>query len=284
MSEHVHVVPLGAATVRVINVADLRLSLPEEMDVPESEWRPRYAAFFERPQRCPMQDVHIALPDLSLLVDASEYDLEPDSEYALPDYVAPPGLLARLGDAGIQPEDVARVVITHSHFDHINGTTIERDGAFEPAFPYARYLIGREEWEDEDTQTALGDPTSLVSQTLAVLRERGQLELVEGDLNLGNGVRLIHAPGETQGHHIVRVESEGKVLYCLGDLFHHQVEVEQPQWTMSWADQERILASRRALIEAALAEDALLVAAHIPGVGRLERTDEGVRWAAVAMA
>ena len=282
MSEYVRVVPLGAATVRVINVADLRLSLPEEMDVPESEWRPRYAELFERPQRCPMQDVHIALPDLSLLVDASEYDLEPDSEYALPAYVAPPGLLSRLGDAGIPPEDIARVVITHAHFDHYNGTTIERDGSFEPAFPYARYYLGREDWDDPDTQRALADRTSLHSQTLAVLHERGQLELVDGDLSLGNGVRLIATPGETPGHHAVRVESEGQTLYCLGDLFHHAVEVERPEWMVSWADREHILASRRALIEAALAEDALLVATHIPGVGRLARTNDGVRWATVA--
>ncbi len=282
MSKYVRVVPLGAATVRVINVADLRLSLPEEMDVPEREWRPRYAEFFERPQRCPMQDVHIALPDLSLLVDASAYDLAPDSEYALPDYVAPPGLLARLGDAGIVPEDVARVVITHGHFDHYNGTTIEREGAFEPAFPFARYYLGRQDWDDHDIQAALADPTSLQSQTLAVLQERGQLELVDGDLGLGSGVRLISAPGETLGHHIVRVESEGQILYCLGDLFHHAIEVEQPHWMVTWADRERILASRRALIDAALAENALLVATHIPGVGRLERTSEGVRWVSVA--
>src|SRR5215469_9783356 len=147
MSEHVRVVPLGAATVRVINVADLRLNLAEELGVPESEWRPRYADLFERPLVCSQQDVHVALPELSLLVDASAYDLEPDSRFALPDYVAPPGLLARLGDAGIQPEDVTHVAITHAHFDHFNGTTIEREGHFEPTFPNARYYVGRQDWE-----------------------------------------------------------------------------------------------------------------------------------------
>ena len=35
-----------------------------------------------------------------------------------------------------------------------------------------------------------------------------------------------------------------------------------------------------ALVEAALAENALLVAAHMP-VGRLERTASGVRWVTV---
>jgi hypothetical protein len=46
----------------------------------------------------------------------------------------------------------------------------------------------------------------------------------------------------------------------------------------TWDDVHTNTASRLALAEAALAENALLVATHIPGIGRLERTATGARW------
>jgi hypothetical protein len=45
-----------------------------------------------------------------------------------------------------------------------------------------------------------------------------------------------------------------------------------------WCDPATTLASRTALVAAALAEDALLVAAHIATVGQLRREGELVVW------
>jgi hypothetical protein len=67
-------------------------------------------------------------------------------------------------------------------------------------------------------------------------------------------------------------------MYCLGDLYHHVIEVDHPSWSVPWADRTAIAASRRALTDAALAENALLIATHIPGVGRLLPTASGVTW------
>src|SRR2546427_8867771 len=41
--------------------------------------------------------------------------------------------------------------------------------------------------------------------------------LVEGNRTLTPAVQLIAAPGESAGHQLVRVQSEGQTLYCLGD-------------------------------------------------------------------
>lgn len=45
-----------------------------------------------------------------------------------------------------------------------------------------------------------------------------------------------------------------------------------------WDDASTNLASRLALAKVALAENALLIATHIRGVGRLEPTATGARW------
>lgn len=90
------------------------------------------------------------------------------------------------------------------------------------------------------------------------------------------------APGETPGHQIVRIHSEGHTLYFLGDLYHHTIEVEHPTWMVNWNDFDTNYRSRQTLAEMALRESALLFATHIPTIGRLQRTDSGLRWDAMA--
>jgi glyoxylase-like metal-dependent hydrolase (beta-lactamase superfamily II) len=282
MADKIRTISLGSATILVINVGDICFRLAETISVPESEWRPRYGEIFEQAFTFPSQCVHIALPGASVLVDAGDFALSfpPDSPYFQPGYQPPPGLIDQLREQGIHPGDITHLIITHAHFDHYSGVTTQRDGHYVPAFPNARCFLGRADWENPDTQLALQDPDSEDSHTLGRLYRLGLLELVEGERELIPGVRIIAAPGESPGHQIVRVHSEGQTLYCLGDLYHHAVEVEQPAWMAEWASREANIASRRALAEAALAEDALLVAAHMP-VGRLERTGPGARWVSV---
>ncbi|MBO0777397.1 MAG: hypothetical protein J2P37_01105, partial [Ktedonobacteraceae bacterium] len=122
------------------------------------------------------------------------------------------------------------------------------------------------------------DPTSRDSRTFGVLQQAGLLELVEGDHDLIPAVRLIAAPGESPGHQIVRISLEGQVLYCLGDLYHHPVEVEHPSWMATWDDPTTTLTSRAALTQSALKENALLIATHIASIGHLQRLPTGTRW------
>jgi glyoxylase-like metal-dependent hydrolase (beta-lactamase superfamily II) len=275
MTEHMHSIQVGAATVTVINVGDLLFRLDDWLIVPEAE-RPPY---FAKPLRFPIQCVHIASRGVSVLVDASIYEVEPDSPHAVAGYQPPPGLLPTLAEAGVHPEAISHVVITHIHHDHINGLTRQQDGHYTPCFPNARHYLGRADWEQ--AQAALQEPESVESRTLGVLSRAGLLETVGGRHDLGGGVEVIPAPGESPGHQIVRVRSSERTLYCLGDLYHHPVEVEHQEWAAQWADADMIRASRQALVEAALDEQALLLATHIAGIGRLERAGPGVIWVAV---
>jgi glyoxylase-like metal-dependent hydrolase (beta-lactamase superfamily II) len=275
-------ISLGTATITVINVGNMILKLSEVMNVPESEWRPRYSSAFEKPLPFPSQSIHIALPDASILVDANNYAIAvpPDSPYLPRNYQLPPSLLDQLHEKGIRPQDITHLVITHAHFDHYAGTTTERDGKYLPTFPNACCYLGRADWEDPEMQTSFQDPASIDSRTFGVLHQHGLLELVEGNRNLTPAVQVIAAPGESAGHQLVRVQSEGQTLYCLGDLYHHSVEVEQPTWMANWANPDTNISSRQSLVEAALAEDALLVAAHMP-IGRLQSTLSGIKWVEV---
>jgi len=93
-------------------------------------------------------------------------------------------------------------------------------------------------------------------------------------------VTALAAPGESPGHQIVRVHSGGQTLYCLGDLFHHAVEVEDIKLMSNWCDALTNTKSRQELIRAALSEDAVLVAAHM-SPGRLTVSSDGPRFLTV---
>jgi len=281
MKSSIRGIALGAATVSIINTGDVQLMLAEITNAPESEWRPHYTGIFDQPLFFPSQCVHIALPGASVMVDANNFALStpPDSPYAPPDdYQPPPDVLTQLLELGIHAEDITHLVITHAHFDHYAGITQERAGRYVPTFPRARCFLGKADWDYAETQEALRDPNSADSHTFGVLYQAGLLELVEGDRDLSAEVKLIATPGESPGHQIVRISSQGQILYCLGDLYHHPAEVEHPSWMSIWDDVNSNVASRSAFAEAVLADNALLVAAHIPGIGRLERTATDVRW------
>ena len=274
-----HTIALGDATLTIINVGDMMVDMAEEIGVPESEWGPLYGPDFAGARPYPGQCVHIALPGASILVDAGDYAqaiaLEPS--FLPPDYTPPPGIVEQLSSRGIRPEDITHVIITHAHFDHFDGTTVEQDGEYVPRFPNARVLLGRADRDNPEMQEALQDPSSLESRTFGVLHRRGLLQLVDGDLDVTPEVRIISAPGESPGHQLVRVHSQGKTFYCLGDLFHHHAEVEHPAWMVKWADATANLRSRQMLIKAALQENALLLAAHM-NMGRIEGTLEQPLW------
>ena len=274
-------VHVGEAWVTLLNAGDMRLVLANELEVPEVLWRPRYADLFERPDVCPSLSVYIEYQGARVLVDANDYraTMTPDSQYALPDYTPPPDIPTQLASLGAQPDDVTHMVITHAHWDHYAGATSPTDGGYAPIYPQARYYLGAADWTDAEMQTALQDQTSLEARTLGVLHDRGALQLVEAPTEIGEGITILPAPGETPGHQIVRVRSQGETLYILGDAFHHPIEVEHPDWMVGWADAPVMLATRNWLLRDALADNALLTAAHIATLGRITRADDGsLRW------
>jgi glyoxylase-like metal-dependent hydrolase (beta-lactamase superfamily II) len=271
---------VGDAKVSSINVGDFNFRLKDTDDVPESEWKGKYSDVFENAHLYPSQSFLISFPNLSLLVDAGDYSkfASTDKDMVAPNYKPPPTLLEQLKEAGVSRGHINYVVITHAHYDHYAGVTIKgSDGRYLPAFPGARHMMGKQDFDSQDMQSALRDPNSEDNQTIGVLLRSGLLELVPEGRELSDEIEIIAAPGETPGHKIVKIASGRETLYCVGDLFHHAVEVEHPKWMAKWDNPETNLRSRSRLIETALREGAFIAAAHMP-LGRLERQGAGVKF------
>jgi glyoxylase-like metal-dependent hydrolase (beta-lactamase superfamily II) len=271
---------IGAADITVISEGTI--SWPPRFPVPEDEWR---AAMPDADDRgfVPLgtNAVHIKIGNASILIDPG-YDV-PESDWSkwLAEYLAPvtrtPGMLPALQQIGVRPEEISHVLITHGDFDHIAGLTVMRDGQLEPRYPNARHYIGRADWEANPERS---DPNSHLSLNLGAVERAGLLELLDQETEIVPGVTMIPTPGESPGHHVVRVESGGEIFVALGDLFHHTTEIEHKDWTPANRDVPAMLASRQRIMPDCASNGAICVFAHepFPGWGRIEQSGEQYRW------
>ncbi len=185
--------------------------------------------------------------------------------------------LANLTAAGFAPETIDTVVCTHLHVDHVGWNTRLAGGAWVPTFPRARYLFGAadvEHWarsEDPLHAPAFADSVQPVI-------DAGLADAVVADTALAPGVQLRRTPGHTPGHISIWISDRCVIT---GDVLHHPVQCRHPEWTARGdADPDTARATRRGLLAAAAAADALVLGTHFAGTGagRVLPADDGYRF------
>lgn len=175
-----------------------------------------------------------------------------------------PGLVSALREAGIEVEDIDLVVNTHLHFDHCGGNTVENEkGEIVPTFPRARYVIQRGEWEYA-LDPSERDRASYLDENFLPVKKHGQLELIDGEKEIVPGVRAVPVPGHTAYHQCVKVESQGKVLFFLGDMVPTSAHVSL-SYIMSYdLFPLETLKNKKKVYEQAIEEDWILAFDHDP--------------------
>lgn len=267
---------IGDARVTLISEGVLPYAL--ELQAPEAAWR-RAMPEADAAGRVPLglQVILIELGTTTLLIDPGFDDPGHPSDWDQEGLSRSPGLIAGLAAIGARPDDITHVAITHAHSDHYAGIVTEQDGRRVARFPRARHLLGRADWAAYPDHE---DPHSIFRRHVGLIAELGLLDLVDGDHEVAPGITLLHTPGESPGHQVVRLHSVGAAFYALGDLFHHACEIEHLDWRSPGRDAAAMLQARRRILRMAAAEDAALVFTHepFPGWGRVEQIGGGYRW------
>jgi glyoxylase-like metal-dependent hydrolase (beta-lactamase superfamily II) len=186
-------------------------------------------------------------------------------------------LPASLKAAGIAPESIDHVILTHSDGDHIGGVAYS-DGKL--TYLNAHYAMSKGAWEHGMAEAQkTEDPNLVARRSLSAIQDR--VDLVAGDTEVLPGIRVLPAPGHKPGHIAVLIESRGERLLHLVDAAHHPIQVIHPDWSPNADVQPDVAAqTRRALFERAADENLLVMAYHFPfpGVGHVVRQNNQLRW------
>lgn len=159
---------------------------------------------------------YIGGAEKKIMVDAGPPDLERIQKYH-PISKAEPRkpeqeLVAQLARAGVKPEEIEIVILTHLHWDHVGDVT---------KFPNAEFIVS-----EEELRFALAPPPCLYSayealqlgmmpEFLKVIERIRTVDMKEKEIV--EGVRVIPLPGHTPGCIGVLVETEKGPYVIAGD-------------------------------------------------------------------
>jgi glyoxylase-like metal-dependent hydrolase (beta-lactamase superfamily II) len=280
MAEHIKQVSVGQFDVHIISEGVIKVHTSQAFgDRDEALWRPHVTTDAEDRMDYGLNIVHVKTEHASVLIDTGIGERHPTrtrTEERFP-MEETQSLLWSLEAMEISRLDITHVLTTHAHGDHFMGHTILRGGERVATFPNAEYFMMEQDFNPK--KQAKDSPFVL---HFPVLVESGHLNLIEKSMNITPGIRMIHSPGESPGHAIVEISSEGETMYFLGDLFHEPLEISHMDWVWQGRDQVKMIQSREELVKLAAEKDAVLVTAHFPfpGMGRVsqERHSPSARW------
>jgi glyoxylase-like metal-dependent hydrolase (beta-lactamase superfamily II) len=196
--------------------------------VPRTLWEKRACPDGENRIPLALNCYLIKGPGTTILVETG---VGPDIERRHADLYAfkrEPGLCLLLEELGVRPEDVDIVFNSHLHFDHCGGNTLRKtDAEWAPAFPRARYVVQRGEWE-QALHPVERDRPSYIPGRLGALERSGALTLLDGDAALCAGVEAVLIPGHTAFHQGLKISSGGRTFFYFGDTVPTAAHIDLP--------------------------------------------------------
>jgi glyoxylase-like metal-dependent hydrolase (beta-lactamase superfamily II) len=189
----------------------------------------------------------------------------------------------RLREAGVMPDAIEYVILTHIHPDHALGLI---DGAGAAIFPNAELLVHEAEanfWLGRDAAPSASERIrrniGKARQATAPYRERMR---TVGDGEALPGVSAMLLPGHTPGHTGWIVHSGPDSLLIWGDVVHiAAIQVARPEAAFEYdVDPQAARATRQRAFDMVAADRLTVAGAHLdfPGVGTIVRTGSNYRY------
>ena len=172
-----------------------------------------------------------------------------------------------LRKSGLDVKDIDIVILSHLHFDHAGGCTIQdRDGKLMPTFPNAEYIVQEKEWYDA-THPDERTRGSYIDNDFIPLNEAKKIKFINGDTDIENGITIKVSGGHTKTHQIVIIDGgENKKAAFFGCVMPTTWHTK-PAYVMAFdLFPQEVVKARRELLLQASAERWLCTWIHDPKI------------------
>ena len=259
--------PFRLGTLELATLRDADFAVPNDGKTFGADVGPAEVAKVLTAGGAPTDKIHVSID--ALLVRTAGHVVVLDTGLGNP---AVSGLILSLKLAGVSPDQVTDVLITHTHGDHVGGVAT---ADHKPAFPNAKIRMSAKEWAWMQSQPG--------AKTLAAIIAP-QVQTFEPGQTVLPGITAVAIAGHTPGHVGYEVASGRAHLLDIGDTAHSSViSLARPDWVMGF-DSDPVVgkASRRALLTRLAASHELIFSPHFPypGVGRVVVAGDGFAWQA----
>jgi glyoxylase-like metal-dependent hydrolase (beta-lactamase superfamily II) len=179
-------------------------------------------------------------------------------------------LLKDMAARGVSPESIDIVIHTHLHLDHI-GWNISGG---RPTFPNATYYAPEEDLVYFEANL---DIHPHVRDQVLPLREMNLLHTYGPETEIAPGITTVATPGHTPGHHSVLIVSRGEKAMVMGDVAHHPMQIDHPEWTPAFEVDPALSAETRIKAVHRLEDENIIAGfCHFPGdrIGHVVRESD----------
>lgn len=261
--------PVGDLTVTVLNDGYLQGSLDLVVGIAKEEaGRLQAAGFRSQAPRITLNAFLITGPGRRpALIDTGMGSLGGETLGRLP---------AALALAGVKPEEIETILLSHLHPDHAGGLI---DGEGRGLFPNAELVLHTDEaahWLGEEAlaRAPEGAKPYFENAQKAVAPYAGRVRYHRGGEVLP-GVEAVPLPGHTPGHTGFRIVSGDKSLFSWTDVVHlPAIQFKQPDAGLVFdVDPEQARATRKRVFDMVSGDGSFIAGNHLefPALGYVAR-------------
>jgi len=202
-------------------------------------------------------------------------------------------LVNNLAAAGVHPDLVTDILITHLHIDHIGGLT---DKAGKLIFKNASYYLSKVEhdfWMSSNPDFSKSKNTVSPQENIeharhAISAIKSKLNLFDFGTSLFDCIKVESAKGHTPGHPLLTIFSGQYEVKHMVDIVHTSLLLTHPEWGTQWdIDFDTALDTRRNILNRLASSRQTVISCHLPwpGIGHIiHNSNGGYDWKPMAFS